>query len=64
MRDYLDRLNPEKPPSIRAQCWKLWRSCYRQPVTRGDIEDIRGVDGQQPNIKQLKTAAGRSHRLP
>jgi len=41
---YLDRLNPEKPPRYsRAVMETLTIIAYRQPVTRGDIEDIRGV---------------------
>lgn len=44
MRAYLDRLNPEKPPKYsRAVMETLAIIAYRQPVTRGDIEDIRGV---------------------
>ncbi|MDQ5959352.1 MAG: segregation and condensation protein, partial [Pseudomonadota bacterium] len=41
---YLGRLNPEKPPKYsRAVLETLAIIAYRQPVTRGDIEDIRGV---------------------
>ena len=41
---YLDRLNPDKPPRYsRAVMETLAIIAYRQPVTRGDIEDIRGV---------------------
>lgn len=41
---YVDRLNPEKPPRYsRAVMETLAIVAYRQPVTRGDIEDIRGV---------------------
>ena len=41
---YIDRLNPEKPPRYsRAVLETLAIIAYRQPVTRGDIEDIRGV---------------------
>lgn len=41
---YLDRLNPEKPPRCsRAIMETLAIIAYRQPVTRGDIEEIRGV---------------------
>jgi segregation and condensation protein B len=44
MREYLDRLHPEKPPRYtRAALETLAIIAYRQPVTRGDIEDIRGV---------------------
>ena len=42
---YLDRLNPEKPPRYsRAVMETLAIIAYKQPVTRGDIEDIRGVN--------------------
>ncbi len=41
---YLERLNPEKPPRYsRAVLETLAIIAYRQPVTRGDVEDIRGV---------------------
>ncbi len=41
---YLERLNPEKPPKYsRATLETLAIIAYRQPVTRGDIEEIRGV---------------------
>ena len=41
---YLERLNPERPPKYsRAVLETLAIIAYRQPVTRGDIEDIRGV---------------------
>jgi segregation and condensation protein B len=41
---YIDRLNPEKPPRYsRAVMETLAIIAYRQPVTRGNIEDIRGV---------------------
>lgn len=44
MKQYLDRLNPEKPPRYsRAALETLAIIAYRQPVTRGDIEEIRGV---------------------
>ena len=44
MREYLDRLHPEKPPRYtRAVLETLAIIAYRQPVTRGDMEDIRGV---------------------
>lgn len=55
MRDYLDRLNPEKPPKYsRAVMETLAIIAYRQPVTRGDIEDIRGVMVSSQIIKQLE----------
>jgi segregation and condensation protein B len=55
MRLYLDRLNPEKPPKYsRAAMETLAIIAYRQPVTRGDIEDIRGVTVASQIIKQLE----------
>jgi segregation and condensation protein B len=56
MRDYLDRLNPEKPPRYsRAVMETLAIIAYRQPVTRGDIEDIRGVGVSSQIIQALET---------
>ncbi len=55
MREFLDRLNPEKPPKYsRAVMETLAIIAYRQPVTRGDIEDIRGVTVSSQIIKQLE----------
>ena len=55
MREYLDRLNPEKPPKYsRATMETLAIIAYRQPVTRGDIEDIRGVTVNSQIVKQLE----------
>lgn len=55
MREYLDRLNPEKPPRYsRAVLETLAIIAYRQPVTRGDIEDIRGVVVSSQIMKQLE----------
>ncbi|MDE2372432.1 MAG: SMC-Scp complex subunit ScpB [Burkholderiales bacterium] len=55
MRGYLDRLHPEKPPKYsRAAMETLAIVAYRQPVTRGDIEDIRGVTVSSQIIKQLE----------
>lgn len=55
MREFLDRLNPEKPPRYsRAVMETLAIIAYRQPVTRGDIEDIRGVTVASQIIKQLE----------
>lgn len=55
MRAYLDRLHPEKPPKYsRAAMETLAIVAYRQPVTRGDIEDIRGVTVGSQIIKQLE----------
>ena len=55
MREYLDRLNPEKPPKYsRAVMETLAIVAYRQPVTRGDIEDVRGVTVSSQIVKQLE----------
>ena len=55
MRLYLDRLHPEKPPRYtRAAMETLAIIAYRQPVTRGDIEDIRGVTVNSLIVKQLE----------
>lgn len=55
MREYLDRLHPEKPPKYtRATLETLAIIAYKQPVTRGDMEDIRGVTISSLLIKQLE----------
>lgn len=55
MREYLDRLNPEKPPKYsRAVMETLAIIAYRQPVTRGDMEDVRGVTINSLVLKQLE----------
>jgi segregation and condensation protein B len=55
MRPYLDRLHPEKPPRYtRATMETLAIIAYRQPVTRGDMEDIRGVTINSMILKQLE----------
>jgi segregation and condensation protein B len=55
MRVFLDRLHPEKPPKYtRAALETLAIIAYRQPVTRGDMEDIRGVTINSTIIKQLE----------
>ncbi|KAI3589611.1 Segregation and condensation protein B [Cupriavidus sp. U2] len=55
MREFLDRLNPEKPPKYsRAVMETLAIIAYRQPVTRGDIEEIRGVTVSTDVIKKLE----------
>ena len=52
---YIDRLNPEKPPRYsRAVLETLAIIAYRQPVTRGDIEEIRGVAVNSNVIKALE----------
>lgn len=55
VRPFLDRLHPEKPPRYtRATLETLAIIAYRQPVTRGDMEDIRGVTISSTIIKQLE----------
>lgn len=55
MRVFLDRLHPEKPPRYsRAVLETLAIVAYKQPVTRGDIEDIRGVTVNSQVVKQLE----------
>ena len=52
---HLDRLHPEKPPKYsRATLETLAIVAYKQPVTRGDIEDIRGVTVSSHIVKQLE----------
>lgn len=54
-QQYLDRLNPQKPPKYsRAVLETLAIIAYRQPVTRGDIEDIRGVTVSSNILKALE----------
>ena len=56
IQKYLDRVNPEKPPRYsRAVLETLAIIAYRQPVTRGDIEDIRGVMVSPHIIRALET---------
>jgi segregation and condensation protein B len=53
---YLDRLNPQKPPKYsRAVLETLAIIAYRQPVTRGDIEAIRGVSVSAAILKTLES---------
>ncbi len=55
LRPFLDRLHPEKPPRYsRAVMETLAIIAYRQPVTRGDMEDIRGVTIHSGILKQLE----------
>lgn len=55
MQVFLDRLNPQKPPRYsRAVMETLAVIAYRQPVTRGDIEEIRGVAVSTPIIRTLE----------
>jgi segregation and condensation protein B len=56
MQRFLDRLNPQKPPRYsRAVLETLAIIAYRQPVTRGDIEEIRGVAVSGPVLKALES---------
>jgi segregation and condensation protein B len=55
MKPYLDRIAPEKPPRYsRATLETLAIIAYRQPVTRGDIEEIRGVAVNSQTVKMLE----------
>jgi len=52
---YLEKLHPEKPPRYsRAVLETLAIIAYRQPVTRGDIEEIRGVTVHSQLLRQLE----------
>ena len=56
MQVYLEKLNPQKPPRYsRAVLETLAIIAYRQPVTRGDIEEIRGVAVSSAILKTLET---------
>jgi segregation and condensation protein B len=56
MQIYLDRLNPQKAPRYsRAVMETLAIIAYRQPVTRGDIEEIRGVSVSTQVLKTLES---------
>ena len=56
MQVYLDRLNPQKPPRYsRAVLETLAIIAYHQPVTRGDIEEIRGVAVSSNILKTLES---------
>lgn len=55
LRAHLDRLNPEKPARLtRATLETLSIIAYKQPVTRGDIEDVRGVTVNSLLLAQLE----------
>lgn len=57
-QEFLDRLKNERPPKYsRAVMETLAIIAYRQPVTRGDIEDIRGV-AVSPNVLKTLEARG------
>src|SRR5919112_3733629 len=54
-QNFLDPLEPQKPPRYsRAVLETLAIIAYRQPVTRGDIEDIRGVTVSSNILKSLE----------
>jgi len=54
-QEFLDRITNEKPPRYsRAVLETLAIVAYRQPVTRGDIEDVRGVAVSPPTLKALE----------
>jgi segregation and condensation protein B len=54
-RPYVERLFPEKPPRYsRAVMETLAIIAYRQPVTRGDIEDVRGVVASTQIVQALE----------
>ena len=56
MQQYLDRLNPQKTPRYsRAVLETLAIIAYHQPVTRGDMEEIRGVAVSSHVLKTLET---------
>jgi segregation and condensation protein B len=56
MQVHLDKLNPQKPPRYsRAVLETLAIIAYRQPVTRGDIEEIRGVAVSSQVLKTLES---------
>ena len=56
MQEFLDRLNPQKPPRYsRAVLETLSIIAYRQPATRGDIEEIRGVAVSSSVLKALES---------
>lgn len=53
---FVERLNPDKPPRYsRAVMETLAIIAYRQPVTRGDIEDIRAVTVSAQIIQTLES---------
>ncbi len=55
MQVYLDRLSPEKPPRYsRAVLETLAIIAYKQPVTRGEIEEIRGVSVSSQIVQTLR----------
>jgi segregation and condensation protein B len=58
MQEYIGRLDPQKPARYsRAVMETLAIIAYRQPVTRGDIEEIRGVVVSTQVLKTLESRA-------
>lgn len=58
MQAHIERLDPQKPPRYsRAVMETLAIIAYRQPVTRGDIEEIRGVVVSAQVLKTLESRA-------
>ena len=56
LQEHLDKLNPQKPPRYsRAVMETLAIIAYRQPVTRGDIEEVRGVAVSSQVLKTLES---------
>jgi segregation and condensation protein B len=54
-QEFIDRISSEKPPRYsRAVLETLAIVAYRQPVTRGDIEEVRGVAVSPPTLKALE----------
>jgi segregation and condensation protein B len=54
-QEFIDRISTEKPPRYsRAVLETLAIVAYRQPVTRGDIEEVRGVAVSPPTLKALE----------
>jgi segregation and condensation protein B len=54
-QSHIDRITAEKPPRYsRAVLETLAIVAYRQPVTRGDIEDVRGVAVSPATLKSLE----------
>ena len=55
MQKFLDRLNPKTAALFACCAGNACYYCYRQPVTRGDIEEIRGVAVSGPVLKALES---------
>ena len=55
LQRFLERIHPERAPRYsRAVLETLAIVVYRQPVTRGDIEDIRGVSVSTEVMRRLE----------